>query len=243
MLHNIDNNKMSALLESNEDVKQLITQLLENHHTIVSTISHELRNSLTLIASTTQLIESQHPEVTDFYGWTQTVEDIRYMTRLLNDLSLFNNGNRLHTVSFSMERLLKSIVVSYAVSLSELRPDIEFSSSVPSDLGEFTGDSLKLQEVILNLLRNAEDAISGKGKISLSAIRQKDAIQIEITDSGCGISTRHLETIFDPFCTYKQGGTGLGLALSKQIVTAHGGTLSVSSVEGIGSTFTIALPL
>ena len=90
MLHNININKMNQLMEENEDVKQIITQLLENHHTAVSTISHEIRNPLTLVSSSLQLVQSQHPEVKEFCNWKQIMEDIDFMRQLLEELSLFN---------------------------------------------------------------------------------------------------------------------------------------------------------
>ena len=63
------------------------------------------------------------------------------------------------------------------------------------------------------------------------------------SDNGCGIPEEHLESIFEPFKTYKPGGTGLGLSLAKRIIEAHNGTLTVSSTEGLGSAFSIDLPI
>lgn len=243
MLHNIDIHKLNSLMEQNEDAKQIINQLLENHKTLTSAISHEIRNPLTLISSSLQLIQSQHPEVKQFYGWEEAMEDVDFMRRLLDELSTFNNGNQLHLSVFSIERLLKSIAVSFAISLDEQNSKIEFSSRIPSDLGDVTGDRLKLEEVVLNLLRNAKDAINRQGAIQLFAERHSDMIHIEIRDTGCGIPADHLESIFEPFQTYKPNGTGLGLALSRQIITAHKGTISVVSKEGEGSTFTVTLPI
>ena len=242
MLRNIDTRKLNTLMEQNEDARQIINQLLENHQTLTSTISHEIRNPLTLISSSLQLIQAQHPEVKQFYGWEQAMEDVDFMRRLLDELSSFNNGNRLRLSVFSIEQLLKSIAVSFAISLNEQNSAIEFSSRIPSDLGDITGDRLKLEEVILNLLRNARDAINGQGTIQLFAKRCADTIHIRIKDTGCGIPAKHLESIFEPFQTYKPDGTGLGLALSRQIITAHKGNISVFSKEGEGSTFTVTIP-
>lgn len=74
MLTNIDLNKMNRLMEENREAKQIISQLLENHHTTVSMIAHEIRNPLTLVSSSLQIIEAQHPEVKEFYNWNQTME-------------------------------------------------------------------------------------------------------------------------------------------------------------------------
>ena len=173
MMHNIDINKMNQLMEENKDTKQIISQLLENHHTTVSTIAHEIRNPLTLISSALQMIEIQHPETKSFSHWKQTMDDIEFMRQLLDELSTFNNGDTLHYSVFSMEHLLKNIAISFAISLDEKESDIEFTSSIPSGLGRFTGDKIKLEEVILNILRNAEEAVENKGMIFLSAERKR----------------------------------------------------------------------
>ena len=185
MLSNIDINQMNRLMEENEDAKQIITQLLENHHTSVSMIAHEIRNPLTLVSSSLQIIEAQHPEVKEFHNWNQTMEDVRlnqtmedvrFMCDLLNELSSFNNSSTLHHSVFSIEKLLKNIAVSFAISLDAAESNIEFSSKIMPRMGDFTGDKIKLEEVILNLLQNAKDAVGPQGRITLSAERKNDTI-------------------------------------------------------------------
>ena len=243
MLHNIDISKMNKLMDENKDAKQIITQLLENHHTAVAVIAHEIRNPLTLVYSALQIMQVQHPEVKDFPHWKQTFEDVDFMRHLLEELSSFNNGDTLHYSVFSIEDLLKNIAVSFAISLDEQESDIEFTSSIPQNLGKFTGDKTKLQEVLLNLLRNAQEAIDGEGTIVLSVSRLRDILLITVKDSGCGIPAEHMGSIFEPFKTYKTGGTGLGLSLSKRIVEAHGGAISVESEPGKGTIFSVKLPI
>lgn len=219
MLTNININKMNQLTSENETAKQIVSQLLENHQTIVSMISHEIRNPLTLVSSALQIIEIQHPEVINFHGWSQAIEDIEFMCNLLNELSDFNNGSTLHHSVFSLEKLLKNIAVSFAMSLDSINSNIEFTSKISLNSDNYTGDKIKLEEVILNLLQNAKDAVSektftdSKGSIFLCAEKISDSIVISCTDNGCGISDDIVNTIFDPFVTYKTNGTGLGLAL------------------------------
>lgn len=243
MLHNIDINKMNTLMEENQNAKQIINQLLDNHHETVSAIAHEIRNPLTLISSSLQVMEIQHPEVHEFAHWNQTIEDVEFMCQLLNELSTFNNGDNLHYSVFSIERLLKNIAVSFAISLDSDNSGIEFTSSIPAGLGDYTGDKVKLEEVFLNLLRNAQESITGSGQIHFSATRINDSLTIQCRDSGCGISADIIDYIFEPFRTYKEGGTGLGLSLSKRIIENHGGSVSVDSKVDQGSTFTIKLPI
>lgn len=243
MLHNVDINKMNILMKENPDAKQIINQLLDNHHEIVSTIAHEIRNPLTLVSSALQVMEVQNPQVKDFSHWKQTIEDVEFICQLLNELSSFNNGNALHYSVFSIERLLKNIAVSFAISLDGEDSDIEFTSYIPFDLGDYTGDKIKLEQVFLNLLRNAKESIADEGRIHFSVRRNKDFLTIQCKDSGCGISDEIIDYIFEPFKTYKDGGTGLGLSLSKKIIESHGGSISVASKVDEGSTFTIKLPI
>lgn len=243
MFTNIDINKMNRLMEENKDAKQIISQLLENHHTTVSMIAHEIRNPLTLVSSSLQIIEKQHPEVKKFNNWEQTMEDIQFMCSLLNDLSSFNNSSTLHHSVFSIEQLIKNVAVSFAISLDADGSDIEFTSRVVPGMGDFTGDKIKLEEVLLNLLRNAREAVGKDGRISLSAARQKETVIILCQDNGCGIPANIIETIFDPFVTYKENGTGLGLSSSKQIIEAHGGSINVESAPETGTVFTVTLPV
>lgn len=243
MLKNIDLNKLNQLMHNDEDIHQIISQLLENHHSILSSIAHELRNPLTLISSSLQLIELQHPEVKDFNGWSQLIDDVAFVQLLLNELTTFNNGYSLHCSIFSMEDFLKNIAISFAMDIELQNPKIEFISCIPSSLGTFTGDKTKLEEVLLNLLRNAKEAIHDTGTIQLFSIRELNSWIIQIRDNGCGIPQDRIETIFQPFVTYKPNGTGLGLAISKKIIEAHNGTITVDSEIGKGSSFTLQFPI
>ncbi len=230
-------------MEENKEAKQIISQLLENHHTSVSMIAHEIRNPLTLVSSSLQIIEAQHPEVREFNNWNQTMDDVQFMCSLLNELSSFNNSSTLHHSVFSIERLIKNIAVSFAISLDAEDSGIEFTSRIAPGMGDFTGDKIKLEQVVLNILRNAKDAVGKGGHISLTAERQKDTVVIRCQDNGCGIPKDIMDTIFDPFVTNKENGTGLGLSSSKQIVEAHGGSIYAESYPESGTVFTVTLPV
>lgn len=243
MLRNIDINQMNRLMEENEDAKQIITQLLKNYHASVSMIAHEIRNPLTLVSSSLQVIEVQHPEVKEFSSWKQTTDDVRFMCGLLNDLTDYNNGHSLHYSVFQIERLIRNVAVSFALSLDAEESEIEFSSQIIPGMGDFTGDKIKLEQVILNLLRNAKEAVTGQGTIFLRAERVDDNIVIECIDNGCGIPEDIADHIFEPFFSRKENGTGLGLSVAKQIVTAHSGAISAGCSNDGKTVFTVTLPV
>ncbi|MCF8211307.1 MAG: hypothetical protein K9K38_18175, partial [Rhodoferax sp.] len=102
----------------------------------------------------------------------------------------------------------------------------------------------QLSQVFMNLVLNAAQAMDDRGTITLRSGLRAQAVWIEIEDSGCGMSEEVQKRIFEPFYTSKPvgQGTGLGLSMSWEVVKRHGGTLTVSSQPGVGSTFRITLP-
>lgn len=241
MLSHIDICRMNRLMEHNPEAKNIIEQLLQNHQTIVSLISHEIRNPLTLISSSLQLMEQTHPEVRDFSNWDQTMQDLNFLCQLLSELSAYNNGSTLRYQVFSLQELLRSVAVSFAISLENA--SVSFRSSIDPAIKDYAGDQIKLREVLLNLLKNARESQADEIVLSASSGCDTSGIQISIRDNGCGIEQDQLDQIFQAFHTTKQEGTGLGLSLSKRIIEAHHGTLTVTSAPGEGSTFTVFLPL
>ena len=210
-----------------------------NH--LISKLSHELRNPLTSLYSTIQLIEVLHPEVKDFKYWSNINHDITYINELLNEFSNYAKMEQLKKSTFSMRNLLEQISLSFAATIAN--SDVQYTSKIDASIHQITGDKTKLQEVFWNLLRNAYEAASPDKSIYLEAFLDGTQITVHVRDTGCGIPKAHLSNIFEPFVTYKEHGTGLGLSICKQIVTSHGGNISVNSTVGKGSTFTVALPI
>jgi C4-dicarboxylate-specific signal transduction histidine kinase len=109
------------------------------------------------------------------------------------------------------------------------------------------GNAIHLEQVLINFLSNARDAVSAASvkKVAVRTARRGEWIDVSVQDSGCGMTDEHRSRIFDPFFTTKEvgKGTGLGLSISYGIIKDHGGTIDVSSHPGEGSTFTITLPV
>lgn len=241
MFTETDYDKLKQLMAENPENEALIQKLLRSHKETISTISHEIRNPLTLVYSTMQLIESQHPEVRTFKYWDSMREDMEYMKQLLEELSAFNNGSVISISQFNFRSFMEQLAVSFAAANAE--SGIEFTSYISPDLPDIRADRIKLKEVFLNLLRNASDATPQNGTIRLDATCDLGNITISIQDSGCGIEAEYLDDLFTPFVTHKQGGTGLGLAIVKRTVEAHHGTIQVESELHRGSRFTVTLPI
>lgn len=122
--------------------------------------------------------------------------------------------------------------------------NVKISRSLPS-LPKILMDAGQIQQVFANIILNATEAMEGKGELTVAARMSHDNehIEIEFTDTGCGISTENRKKIFDPFFTTKEVGHGLGLAVSHGIIARHEGTIEVKSEYGKGTSFIIRLPL
>ena len=206
-----------------------------------STLSHELRNPLTALSSTVQLLECMHPEVREFKYWPALSSDIDYILSLLEQFSNYTKASHLQKETFSFHALLEQISLSFAATT--MQSLVQYTSRIDPSIQQITGDKTKLQEVFWNLLKNAYDASLPDKSIFLDARKCSETYVISISDTGCGISPEHMETLFEPFVTYKKHGTGLGLAICKEIVDSHGGGISVISTPHKGTTFTITLPV
>ncbi len=123
--------------------------------------------------------------------------------------------------------------------------NIDIQTDLSPNLPIIAGDQAQLQQVVLNLVNNAIDAIGRDGTISVTSRADKTDIRISVTDSGPGISESVQKKVFDPFFTTKSTGkgTGLGLWISYSIIEKMGGNLALQSREGQGATFTITLPI
>jgi len=206
---------------------------------LLSKFSHEIRNPLTSIYSTLQLIELKHPEAISFPYWTNLSYDIEYINHLLDDFSNLAKSEQLTLEKIDLNSFLKQLSVAFAASIAS--SEVEYTIKIDSSTPQITGDKTKLQEVFWNLLKNAFDAAVPDNHIYFSVFPEKDTVVFLVEDTGQGIPEELLPTIFEPFITYKKDGTGLGLPICKQIIEAHGGTIQVQSLPGVRTTFRVCL--
>jgi two-component system sensor histidine kinase AtoS len=122
--------------------------------------------------------------------------------------------------------------------------DINFAKDFDADIPEICADPGQLQQVFLNLILNATDAIREQGAISIKTAATPDGfVEIRISDTGQGIDPKALGMVFNPFFTSKSKGTGLGLAICKRLIEQQGGTISALNNPEGGATFVITLPV
>jgi signal transduction histidine kinase len=237
--------KLTELMDSNDDFAFYISKSMNECKLLTSQISHEIRNPLTLIKSTAQLIETVHPEVKKFKYWDQLTEDINGLEALLVEVSKFSHSEAVVKQKQDFLLLLSSVISTFRPLAEQNGIDLSLKIS-EADIPYYTSypiDKVKLNQVFTNLLQNAFEA-TDRGcyvKIVCKVLAQS-YLMIEVQNNGKMIPADELPTIFKPFVTYKPNGSGLGLAISSNIIAAHNGTIEATSSEDLTS-FTIQLPL
>ena len=136
-------------------------------------------------------------------------------------------------------------LVAVAISVVQVPPHVTLVSEVGDDLPIPDLDHDQFRQILVNLLQNAAEAIPAgrEGRVTVRAVATEAEVAISITDTGCGIPEEHMDKIFEPLFTSKVKGTGLGLSIVSNNVARHGGTLHIQSRLGVGTTFTIRVPL
>jgi two-component system sensor histidine kinase HydH len=133
-------------------------------------------------------------------------------------------------------------------SVSLIRIDAEaagvavFEKFPDSTLPVVRADADKLTQVFLNLLLNAIQSMENGGKLTVSAGKKEEIVEITVMDTGCGIGTENIDRVLDPYFTTKPEGTGLGLAMSAKIVEEHGGSIQILSEDGKGCSVKVRIP-
>ncbi len=203
-------------------------------------LAHEIRNPLASIDGAAEVLEvaDNRPELRK-----ETVSIIRKecsrLNRLLTSLLDFARPRRPEWREVDLSKVLDSVIDLVSHSAGK---GIRFHKETARSVPRLLGDEEQLTQVLLNLTLNAAQAMPEGGDIRLAATQEDDGIVIQIRDEGAGIPEEHLDKIFDPFFTTKDTGTGLGLSVVHQIVTQHGGTVSVARNHDKGTTFRLFFP-
>ena len=214
---------------------------------LLARLAHEIRNPLSSLDIHVQLLEEDlgtlAPELRAqlnsrleiIHGEVHRLESIvEHFVRLAGPSAL------------DLESVELSRIINHVCEL--LRPEaaarqIEIIAQVQNGLPDLQADPVRLTQALVNLVINAVQAVERNGLVEVSVARADDAISVAISDNGPGISPEKLASIFEPYFTTKPEGSGLGLWIAQQIVTAHGGTLRAENRSERGAVFTMLLPL
>lgn len=208
-------------------------------------LAHEIKNPLAGIkVSLDVLAEELELQPDDKELFVRVINEINRMEKLLKSLLNYARPPLPHFDPIDINRLLDNSLKHIKVTIGKKDFPIHFEKQFAENLPQIEVDSAQIQQVFLNLLINAIDAIEVEGMITTSTRMVGDSgLCIEFTDTGQGISEVALDKIFNPFFTTKTKGTGLGLSICKRLIEQHGGNIVVDSRIGSGTSFVITLPL
>jgi len=218
--------------------------------TLISSLAHEIRNPLVSIKTFTQLLpERMEDEEFRNYFLKVASGEIDRLTTLINELLGFARPSEPNLQGENLNAIIEKI--EFLIVTEARKKNITISKDFMADLPGVNVDAEQIKQVLLNILLNAVQAIPGDGKIWIETrvvqVPREDTterfVQVEVRDSGVGISKENLERVFDPFFSTRPDGSGLGLAISYQIIHEHGGFIDLESEVGKGTSFRIHLPL
>lgn len=245
-------NKMAEKLEQGEKLKK---EYEENRKTLIANISHDLKTPITSINGYVEAIldgVAHSPDKINSY--LKTIHsNIDYINRLIDDLFLFSKLD-MQKVDFKFEKVkikpfMQDLMEEFAFVLGEKNIKFNFTDKIEREI-EVNIDGKRIYQTIRNIIGNAVKYGEKENlAISIELEDEKDHIKINISDNGPGIARDKLPYVFDRFYridterTKDLMSTGLGLAIAKEMVEAHGGKISVQSILSEGSTFIVELPI
>lgn len=244
-----DITELETLIESIKRLGLGLEEQEDLRKRLMSDIAHELRNPLTIIKSHLEAFEDGVWEPTG-ERIKLTVDEIDRLSKMISEIekltSIENAGNGVVMGTTDLSNLTETAAVTfdplYRSKSVELKREIEPNVFIAAD-------EVKIRQAVENLLSNALRYTDSGGSVTLALSRCGGSVCIKVSDTGIGISEKDLPYVFERFYrtdksrTRSSGGLGIGLAITKAIVEAHGGRVGAESTEGEGSTFTITLPL
>jgi signal transduction histidine kinase len=243
-LYDADRVKAGALLSMQE------TSRLASLGRLSTGVAHEINNPLAVINESAGYIkdllsldrhDGHDAELTEQVD--AILESVQRCGAITTELLGFARDMNLHLKAVHLEDLIDR-VLSFHRKEAEYR-GITIQVKVADDVPAIVSDPGRLQQIFLNLIGNAFQAMDTGDSLTIAVQNQQpDAVSVEVSDSGCGIPEEHLQRIFEPFFTTKgdRQGTGLGLSITYNLVLRLGGTIHVKSKAGVGTTFTVVLP-
>lgn len=242
-----DNNRIREELENKlRELKQAEAMLVQSAKLaslgrLVADMAHEVNNPLMIISGSAQLALMSESLDEELKNNLQVIHnECNRAKSIIQRLLKFSRPSKGEQKLFDVNQCVEVVVnlLGHQYELGNVRIAAHFAADLP----QITADEKQLQEVFMNLLNNARDAMPEGGIIEVSTSRDGDRVRITIKDTGCGMDEGTLAKLFEPFFTTKEKGTGLGLAVCYGIIKAHNGEMKVSSELHKGTTVDVWLP-
>lgn len=207
---------------------------------LTASIGHELKNPLSRIKSAANIIKTDMTDATDEKKELLNIIDneVLISTKIINDLLDFSRDRKALLKFNDLNQIVES-------TLSRLRipQHIALEQDLEHNLTGLYLDDGQIQQVLINLLMNAIQALDDGGKIYLKTERIGTRVKLTVKDTGCGMRPEHIEKIFEPLYTTKPKGIGLGMSIVKMLMDKHEGTIAIDSRENVGTTVVLSFPL
>jgi signal transduction histidine kinase len=208
---------------------------------MATTLAHEIKNPLSSIKSITQSLQEQSQDQNLKQDLNVIVNEVDRLNYSVNQLLQFARSSSQDMANISTVEIMERVI---KILQTECRnQNVMINHNYNGDIPSVFASSFGLQDVFLNLLLNALQAMPSGGEIQIDYQKNGHQLAIHISDSGPGIRPELITRIFDPFFTTKQKGTGLGLAVVKQKLSEFGADIDVSNLKPTGSRFTITFPV
>lgn len=239
---------ISDIKDSEEKLKTAQNELLHSEKLaslgrFSSAIAHEIRNPLANISALSQLVIKSDVDEKLKKHLQYILINSDLANKIIKEMLNFASPEDLVLEKEDIAEILNNILGSVKPRCDE--NNIKIKKEISQDIQPMNVDRLKLENSLLNFISNSIDAMPDGGELTVRAnqINRTNCLQIDIMDTGIGISPENLDKIFEPFFTTKDKGTGLGMGLSYQTIRLHEGTLSVSSKVGKGTVLKIQIPI
>jgi|GEM_PF-4329670 len=214
--------------------------------TAAAQVAHQFRNPLTSIQLYVQLLGDElrrlvEPERTDALGVLELVlNELGVLVEITDNYLQYARLPELEPAPLDLNRTVGELVRFLGPEIA--RKGLVASTRFAEGLPPVAADRRLLRFALMNLLKNAVEAMGPGGRLRVKTCQENGSVEVHVSDTGPGIPPSERERIFEPFYSTKESGSGLGLALSRQIVEKHNGSLTCQSMVGVGTTFIIRLP-
>lgn len=241
--------EISGLIELDEKRQNdlLIDKILKHNDRLnllgelTAGIAHELNTPLGNIIGFTELLLKSENDFRKINDLNRVMKSAKHASEIVKKLMFFSCEVPTQFKKHNLNKVINDCIDLLKVQINEKQIQVE--TDLNDQIPLFKFDSIQMTQVIFNLVINAIQAMDNKGELNITTQLNQNNVVLTVSDNGLGIPDERLKQIFQPFKSYKNNGTGLGLAVTHGIVLAHGGKIRVESKLNKGTQFTINLPI